>query len=439
MSDRGRDRGAWTTAACVAILLVALAYFGARGIARALDGSGDFAVGYSAGRALILGHNPYDAAILQRDLLAADGSASAAGGLDELLDVYFPGTITMFAPLALVTWPAAKLLFLALNVVGLLFIGIGLGRLLGWRLTEPRALVLLAFVLALAPAHTTTSSGQTAILATAAIVGALLLERHGRRTASGALLGLATIVKIQVGLPFLAYLLWRRRWKAAVAGGLVFAASTLLAVLRMETTAPAWLSSWFGNLGALSGPGGMNDPSVLNPDRFSLIDLQSLLFQFVPPSGAVTVIALALVGCAALAFVALARDIDHDELLELSFVAVLTLLVTYHRYYDAVLLALPIAWAISRIGSTLTPYAAAVAILSADFLVPAQSALHDLEGRGVLPGWVVANPVWRFVLLVQHIWALVLLVIVLLLAIRRERRRPAVAATARGSTVATEL
>jgi hypothetical protein len=416
------------------VLLLALGYYASRGDWRAIDGTGDLAVGYSAGRALLLGSDPYDAAVLQRVLLAAGGSASVAGGLDELLNVYVPGTITVFVPLALTTWPAATLVFLALNVLGLLFIGIGLGRLLRWRPEEPRALLLLAFVVALAPAHTTTASGQTAILATAAIVGAMLLERHGRRTASGALYGLAAMVKIQIGLPFVAYLLWRKRWRAATAASMVIGASTLVAGARMQASGVPWASSWFANLGALSGPGGMNDPSVLNPDRFSLIDLQSLLFTFAPPSAAVGVIALALVAVAALAFVAVSRGTAHDELLELSFVAVLTLLVTYHRYYDGVVLALPIAWAVARIGSATTALAVAVAVLSADFIVPAQSALHDLEQRGVLPAWVLDHPIWRSVLVVQHIWALVLLVLVLLLALRQERRRAASSPGPRGGS-----
>jgi hypothetical protein len=183
-----------------------------------------------------------------------------------------------------------------------------------------------------------------------------------------------------------------------------------------------WLASWTANLAALSGPGGINDPSPLNPERYSLINLQYLLGTFGIMGIAADLITYALVGAAALALVLLVRDQDrHRELLILSGVAVLGLLVTYHRYYDAVLLVLPIAWGIwawrvDRVVSVV------VLLLCADFLFPFQTALHEVQQRLAIPDALVSSPIWGSVLMTQHVWALLFLAGALLWAASRQSR-----------------
>jgi uncharacterized membrane protein len=54
-------------------------------------------------------------------------------------------------------------------------------------------------------------------------------------------------------------------------------------------------------------------------------------------------------------------------------------------------------------------------------VLPAQTALHDAEVRGLVPDWLVANSIWDGVLLAQHSWVLVLMAITLLWAAWRER------------------
>ena len=197
----------------IAALILAVGYFAWRGVGRALTESGDLAVGYAAARALVFGHDPYAVVALKQELLQADGVGVAASGLlDGLLNVYFPTTLPVFVPLAWAAWPLARVLMVAINVAATLVIAFGLVRWLGWRAKATRSLALMAFVLALGPIHLTLALGQSGVVATAGLVMAMLLERSGRYRMAGALYGLATAVKIQLGLPFLAYLVWRRRW-----------------------------------------------------------------------------------------------------------------------------------------------------------------------------------------------------------------------------------
>ena len=419
-----RGRGArliWVLA--VLAVVVAGAYLAWRGVWRGAGQSGDLAVGYSAARAWLLGHDPYDATILNGDFLRAGGGELASGGLlDDLRNVYFPGTLPVFIPLALLSWPDARLVGLAINLAASLFIAIGVNRLLGWRLTSTKALVLSAFLLALAPIHTTIAYGQTGIVATAAIVAAMLYERSGRPYASGIMYGLATAIKVQVGLPFLVYLMWRRRWAPALTSFLVLAGLTIVSVVRMELTNTTWLNDWLVNLSLLSRPGGINDPSVLNADRFSLINLQYPLQSLISDGATAQLVTLGVVGSAALALLWLRRGRDaRPDLLSLAVVTVLGLLVAYHRYYDAVLLAIPIAWAASSIGTPQRRWAIVVLVLSADFILPLQSIFYEIGQSGILPTSLTDGLFWNAVVLAQHVWALALMVVVLLVAAYRDR------------------
>ena len=137
------------------------------------------------------------------------------------------------------------------------------------------------------------------------------------------------------------------------ASGLVLGALTAFAVLRMTLAGVPWIDSWLANLTSLSGPGGVNDPGELNPERYSLINLQYPLQSLGFSTDAANLITFTLVGAAALAMLSVIRGRDPaQELLALSTVAVLGLLVAYHRYYDAVILVLPIAWSFSVLGTT---------------------------------------------------------------------------------------
>jgi hypothetical protein len=292
---------------------------------------------------------------------------------------------------------------------------LGLVRLCDWRWIEPRAIGLTAFVLALAPVHTTMSEGQTSILAVAPLVGAVLLERRGRAIAAGALYGLATAVKVQIGLPFVAYAMWRRRWPTAATAAMLLAGLTLIGVLRMEAAHIAWREAWSANLASLWAPGAYNDPSGQGPNRSSLINLQYLLHQFIDDRAVVNAIAFTVVGVGAVAVVLKARH-PSQHLLALSAIGVLCLLGTYHRYYDAVLLVFAAGWAFSALRTEHHRLATIVLVACGTYLVPGQTMLRTLHRQGDVPAWLTTSFVWEFVLMTQHVWALIVAFVVLFYA-----------------------
>lgn len=400
-------------------LVLAIAYFSWRGVWRGDTLIGDYAVGFSAARAWLLGHDPYVAAVLDRDFILAGGGAWEPFA-EQSRNVYFPPTLLVFLPVAILPWPEARVAVMAGQIAATLFVVLGVIHLLGWRLASTKALALAAFLFAFAPVVTTIAAGQTGLLATAAVVAAVLLERSGRGTASGVMYGVAAAIKMQVGLPFVAYLLWRRRWAPALASCLVLGALTVIAIAGMEIAAVPWLDSWLANLSWVSRSGGINDPSPENWLRVAMIHLQYPLSSLIANGALAQLVALGAVGVAALTFVWLRRGIDpRPDLLALAVVAVLGLLVTYHRYYDAVLLAIPIAWACSVIDTPRRLQGVVVLLLSADFILPFQTGLHAIQDR--LPSWLTAGVSWEVVVLAQHAWALVVMAAVLLFAAAKDR------------------
>ncbi len=402
-------------------LLLALGYLASRGIWRGIGHSTDLTYEYSATQAWLHGLDPYDPETL-RNIVRQGGGPVIENAVGH--PVYFPAALPIFLPIALGSWQDARLIGLIINVAAALFIAWGMTRLVGWRPTEPRALVMMAFFLALAPVHTTIAFGQTANIVTAALVGAMLLERSGRGIWAGVMYGLATATKVSMGLPFVAYLVWRRRWVTAGMAGLMFAALTVISVARMQLVGITWLEPWLANLAWLTGPTGNGSPSPLNTERTSLINLEYLLYAIAPGGAWASLLTFALVGLAGLVTVWLIRGRHpRQELLALSVVAVLGLLLTYHRYYDAVLLAIPIAWAFWALRTPERLMGAVVLGLCALFMLPIQTTLNDLQQDQHLPSWLTGGPLWGSVLLTLHVWALVIMVPIMLWAAARTRRR----------------
>lgn len=413
-ASRTRERA--VRAIVLVALAVAVAYFAYRGVWRGLRDSGDLTYGYAAAQAWLNGQNPYDGSVLAGIVLAGGGPVvqTAIGH-----GVYFPTSLPTFLPIAFVTWPVAVGVGVLIDVVGALFIALGLTRWLRWRVTSTPSLAMIAFILALGPIHTTISAGQTAVVATALIVAGMLLEQSRRAALAGVTYALATAAKIQIGVPFIAYLVWRRRWVTSLWAGLVLGVLTIVSVGRMELGGVPWLTSWLANLAWLTGPEGNGDPGPENPDRLSLINLAYPLRQILSDQ-ATSVVTLVGVGAAALVMLWLIRGRHpKQELLALSIVATLCLLVTYHRYYDAVLLALPVAWGFSVLGTPLQRYGLAVLATCAIYILPVLGGLQEAALR--LPASIIGSVAWNMFVLPVHAWALVVITVVLLAAAARAR------------------
>ena len=251
-------------------------------------------------------------------------------GVDPYSDpdmTYPPSAPPVFVPLvAPFHGPALKGVWLGLNLAALLALGVGLPRLTGDR--WPTWLVV-AFGLALAaskPVRGGIGLGQFHLIPTALVAWALLAARARREALAGLMLGLA-LAKPTMALPFLGLLATRGRWRA-VAVALGLQAALLAGTSAWLGVGPGTLvREWIRLAGIQMGAGA--------------IDLPTLFHRAWPEAGgAGSAISLAILAATFAATVAMRRQSD----LALAGVCGAAAAVfSYHRFYDLVLLAFPMA------------------------------------------------------------------------------------------------
>ncbi len=204
-------------------------------------------------RAALHGEDPYSPAVLQEIQTAFYGQALAPGEKENPEKFLYPATvIPLLAPLALLTWPAARVAFLAVTVP---LLGLGFWLCLGalplrWTARTRAVTVLLA--LAAWPTMWGFRVLQLTMPVAAFIFVAWYLLARRHPVPAGILLALATI-KPQLMLPLLLALfvwaLFRRQWALLVS--FVAAMAVQLAVAQMLV--PGWFPHWRASLRNYTG------------------------------------------------------------------------------------------------------------------------------------------------------------------------------------------
>jgi hypothetical protein len=305
------------------LIVAAAFYFVARGPWRALYDSGDFLNVYSATRCWVHGGDPYATADLVRIGRAAGAPVSEAyfAGLPS---VYLPPSLLLLAPFALFPWAVAKTVWLCFLTGSCLWLAAStVTAVKRW------ALPLWCYLLAFAPLHTGLRKGQPTVLVCSLIAASLLVSEP---LLAGLLLGVAACIKPQLAFGFLLLALLAREFRKLLAACLTGLVITLAALARLRGGSLAHL---FSNLSLVGG--GINSASPDNPIRFQLINIDTLL-----PSALYGVATIAIVYAIIALLSAIAVVRSGDIRIAISVVASATVLLGYHRFYDAEILWLAI-------------------------------------------------------------------------------------------------
>jgi hypothetical protein len=429
MPDRVRQWGFGWNAVLGILILLAGAEFFWRGPVRFAENSSfnDFISPYIQSRAWMQGLDPYSPENLVRlwpsgaqrfDFLVmdlADGSLVRKRGIPT---AYPPTALVLITPVAVLPWRIAHLVWLA---IGLLAYAVTVASVrslahLPWR--ARRTYVFLALALALAPFHTGLAAGSIVIVAVAASVAGMWAAEHQRNALAGVLLALAVGLKPQIGLPFVFYCLLRRRWRVTAIVAVGIATLSALAVLRLAMSGTPWIQNYLYDNRVLFSYGSLGDFTEKDPIRLGLINLQVVTDTILRNRVLANVLALAIAGTMGVMWLFLLnrRGRQTDHLLPLGAITVLSLLPVYHRLYDASLLILPLSWSFTALAGPLRRLAKTTLLLIMVFLVPGGSALEQLQYTGrfaALRHW------WWYAIVMPHqVWALFLLGLVLLLAMR---------------------
>ena len=309
----------------------------------------DFRGIYYYARCLLQHSDPYKTGEPLRVYLA-DGGVSS-GVLPDILslNMYLPTSFIISVPFAMLPWGPAHIFWMAF-IAGSLF----LAAFLMWNLAGDSSpgisLFLICFVLA--NSEILMKSGNPAAIAVGLCVMAAWCFLEERFVPAG-ILFLAVSLAIKPhdsGLVWLYFLLaggvYRKRALQTLA---LTVALSLPAVLWVTSVAPHWMQELRSNLQAASAPGG---PLDLGPDSAisgscpsMIINLQSTISAFRNDPRFYNSVSYLVCGTLLLIgaiHTLRARISRRGAWLALAAVVPLTMLVTYHRCYDAKLLLLTV-------------------------------------------------------------------------------------------------
>jgi Glycosyltransferase family 87 len=430
-------------ALCVVLLLLAAGEFLVRGPVRAVQTAtqfNDFLSPYIQAEAWVHGLDPYSPQVLLRlwppqaphylflPKEVAAGTLVAKRGFPTAYPIT---ALALISPFSVLPWNVAYALWLSVNVALFAVMLLALLGLAGFSYREsdrkPQMILLAAATLALAPFHTGVVTANVTLVAVELSVIAIWMARRNWDLATGLLLGVAVGLKPQIGLCFLFYYLLRRRWKIFGIALALLACLTAAGLLRLEISHTPWLANYVGDNRILLETGVLGNFTAINPTRFGLINLQVALY---PPLGDVSLTndLGRVIGAILLAtwFVGFGRgrrskDGRDYELLELSAIAIISVLPIYHRFYDATLLILPLCWAFASFQRA-QGFALVYFLLMIPFLVPGGTILETLVASGRIPASLAQTVWWQALIMSHQVWLLLLLCVTLLSQMMWESR-----------------
>jgi hypothetical protein len=286
------------------------------------------------------------------------------------------------------------------------------------RLEIESSLILLVVVLAWAPLHTGFATGNVSIVAVPLAVVGVWATEGDRWIFGSVLLGLAACLKPQIGICFLLYYLIRGRWRIVAATSLIVLCVIGIGAVRLHALGLGWVSDFIRNGHVFLTADRADDFASSDPMRFTLISLQVPAYELTRSRLTSNGVALGLGFVMSCGWLALMWKMRRSSvpLLEIGTLSVISLFAVYHRFYDAILLLLPLAWTLTDEARKWPKVRWSTWILCIPFLVPGAPLLQTLLIRGRLPVRLGESTIWNAFVISHESWCLLALGIVLLSA-----------------------
>lgn len=305
----------------------------------------DFQVVYYGTRTLMDHRDPYNLNEL-KETYREQATKVPKGEVDTPQAVtwfiYQPTIFPVVAPFALLPWSVARMAWFALLVALLATATVWMWR-VGVRLAPGVSLMLACGILL--NCEVLFGGGNSAGIAVSLCVLAAWCFVEERFALLGVLcMAMSLAIKPHDGgLVWLYFLIaggtMRKRALQTLGAAAVLGATALIWVSQ---SAPHWMQQWHANVAAISRPGYTSDPGIITG---TVIDLQAVIAVFRDDPRIYDPVAYAICGLLILAWaVATVRKrvtVEHAWL-ALAAAVPITMLVTYHRPYDAKLLLLTI-------------------------------------------------------------------------------------------------
>ena len=410
----------------VVLLALALALTWFNGVERALNsGMVDFNILYGGAKLFVEGGNPYFSAPLQEIL---------GPGVENKLGIQstLPGVFGIMAPVGLLSHATASIIWLGLNLAGIVLSLYLLLKLAKLPLNSYHGSVLVVSCALVGAFRMGVRQGQldNMVLAMVLLAAWLFwLSRSGFLAAI--LLGIAVTLKpTSTGLLAI-YFGLRGKAVEALASLLLSVAIIAVCIWVLTVNVPEWWIVWADIREAVDSY--YNRVSALNPRLELLTHLPAGLFALFKSATLANWLAFLVCGIVllrTLLAVPLAQYDDRREhfLRELGIVAMVGLLVVYHRFYSAVFLVLPILWSVYLISTgrqTRTSWLLVILIPLVS-VVNGQAAVRWFFERGLISGIDGSSWFEQVVLQFHFVW-FQLLVMLLMFADQLRKTRFSVA------------
>jgi hypothetical protein len=311
----------------------------------------DFRAVYYGTRCLIQHHNPYNVAELESSYRADGGqrpSETLPAHQAVVLYVNVPTTFMVVAPFAMLPWGIAHVVWVVLTA-GVFTLAAILMWDIGARYASNVSLLLICILLA--NCESIFCAGNTAGIVVGLCVIASWCFLQERFVLAGVLcLALSLAIKPHdAGLVWLYFLLAGAPFrKRALQALLITAVLGLSAFLWVSQVAPHWMQDWQSNLSTISAPGGINEPgpfALTSRGGAPVIDLQAAISIFRDDPRIYNPASYLFCGALLLAWAVRTLRLSFSPSkawMALAAIVPLTMLVTYHRPWDAKLLMLTI-------------------------------------------------------------------------------------------------
>ena len=322
-------------------------------------GPTDFQAYYYGTRCLIERRNPYDVTELKNFYQAEDSKHQWARSAESPAEsiqrhntitmyVNLPATFLLIAPFTLLPLVAAQTLWMILSC-SVFFLAALLIWMFAWKYKSTLSTFLIA--LFLANCELVFSTGNAVGIVIGLCVIAVWCFIEDRFVTVGILcMGISLAIKPHdAGLVWLYFLMAGGLYRKCALQALAVAASlTLPALVWVSLVAPHWFQYWRANMIAIAAPGAVNSPGPISLATFyigGVINLQTLVSLFWGDPSIYNGITYLICGTMLAAW--LLRTIrsgasQADTWLALATIAPITMIVTYHRSYDAKLLLLTV-------------------------------------------------------------------------------------------------
>jgi hypothetical protein len=426
--ELSRVRSRLRLSALCLLTCLAVLEFSARGPVRALGRSGrdinDFISPYTQTRVWLSGRDPYAPSNLRElwpvfpgpDFIlkeSVDGTLPAKRGLPSpYLDFAFP----LLLPIAELPWRIAICVWVLMCVLAVFVVAAILVHLAGVRTRSQLALMIFVSALLLAPMHSAIATSNIVTVVFALGMVSVCCLTKNRAGMAGVLLTVAIALKPTVALPFAIYALVSRNRIKVITPAIATAILLLFLTIIPQHGRTLWWKSFLANNQSMFAPGAVDDFSTANPLHFHMVNLQAALFPILQ-NRALTQIGAGLVFGVLLAF--WCRAVRRDGqlgLLDLAILASAALLPVYHRFTDAGLLLVPVAWALREMQDKgeRRGFAAGCLLLASPFLLPGATMLHEFSGRSEILQNLSRSRLWDWFILPHECWLILMLCVVLL-------------------------